>query len=78
MSGSLKKPQIREDGLVEAAQDATAGSVEVAFADQVYQGEKAQLAASAHGLDLVIVRLPEAKRGFVLLPTRWVVERSRE
>jgi transposase len=25
---------------------------------------------------LEVVRLPEAKRGFVLLPRRWVVERS--
>jgi transposase len=25
---------------------------------------------------LVVVKLPEAKRGFVLLPRRWVVERS--
>lgn len=24
----------------------------------------------------MVVRLPEAKRGFVLLPRRWVVERS--
>jgi transposase len=25
---------------------------------------------------LLVVKLPEAKRGFVLLPRRWVVERS--
>jgi transposase len=62
--------------LVDAVQDATAGSIAVAFADQGYNGEKAKLAAKAQGVDLVIVRLPEAKRGFVLLPTRWVAERS--
>ncbi len=29
-----------------------------------------------HGIHLVVVSLPEAKQGFVLLPRRWVVERS--
>ncbi|WP_164914617.1 transposase, partial [Xanthomonas translucens] len=28
------------------------------------------------GIDLHVVKLPEAKKGFVLLPRRWVVERS--
>lgn len=27
-------------------------------------------------MELVVVKLPEARRGFVLLPRRWVVERS--
>ena len=29
-----------------------------------------------HGIELAVVKLPEAKRGFVLLPRRWVVERN--
>ena len=33
-------------------------------------------AAAAEGSRLEMVKLPEAKRGFVLLPRRWVVERS--
>lgn len=33
-------------------------------------------AAEAHGIRLEVVKLPEAKRGFVLLPRRWVVERT--
>jgi hypothetical protein len=33
-------------------------------------------AAAAEGTRLEVVKLPEAKRGFVLLPRRWVVERS--
>ncbi len=33
-------------------------------------------AAREHGIALEVVKLPEAKRGFVLLPRRWVVERS--
>ena len=28
------------------------------------------------GTHLEVVKLPEAKKGFVLLPRRWVVERS--
>ncbi|MCJ8355507.1 transposase, partial [Novacetimonas hansenii] len=41
-----------------------------------YPGEKPAEAARAHGIALKVVKLPEAKRGFVLLPRRWVVERS--
>ena len=33
-------------------------------------------AAAVHGIDLQVVKLDQAKRGFVLLPRRWVVERS--
>jgi len=51
--------------LAEAVRDATQGSVEVAFADQGYTGGAARDAAGAHYIDLVIVRLPEAKKGFV-------------
>jgi transposase len=57
-------------------QAVTGETVELAFVDQGYTGEKAAEAASAHGIQLEVVKLPEAKRGFVLLPRRWVVERS--
>jgi transposase len=62
--------------LAEAVQQVTGNTVEVAFVDQGYTGEDPAEAAAEHGIDLVVVRLPEAKRGFVLLPRRWVVERS--
>jgi transposase len=62
--------------LAKAVQAATGASVEVAFVDQGYTGEKPAAAAREHGIDLEVVKLPEAKRGFVLLPRRWVVERS--
>lgn len=55
---------------------ATGDSVEVAFVDQGYTGDKPAEAAGKHGIELSVVKLPEAKRGFVLLPRRWVVERS--
>ena len=33
-------------------------------------------APTAHGVRLEVIKLPQTKRGFVLLPRRWVVERS--
>ncbi|HTF66741.1 MAG TPA: transposase, partial [Edaphobacter sp.] len=43
---------------------------------QGYTGENAAEAAKKHGIQLEVVKHTEAKRGFVLLPRRWVVERS--
>jgi transposase len=62
--------------LAQAVQKATGQSVEVAFVDQGYTGPEPAEAAQAQGICLEVVKLPEAKRGFVLLPRRWVVERS--
>lgn len=62
--------------LAEEVQKITNDHVELAFVDQGYTGEKAASAAQEHGITLQVVKLPEAKRGFVLLPRRWVVERS--
>ena len=62
--------------LAEDVQAATGESVRLAFADQGYTGEQAAGDAKGHGIELSVVKLPEAKRGFVLLPRRWVVERS--
>src|ERR687897_780737 len=61
--------------LAEAVQDATGESVEIAYVDQGYTGDRPAEAAAAHGIELEVVGLPEAKRGFVLLPRRWVAER---
>ena len=62
--------------LAAAVQDVTGEHVELAFVDQGYTGEAPALAAKAQGIRLSVMRLPQAKRGFVLLPRRWVVERS--
>jgi transposase len=62
--------------LAEKVQEVTGESVELAFVDQGYTGEDAAKAAAEHGIRLEVVKLAEAKRGFVLLPRRWVVERS--
>ena len=50
--------------------------MELAFVDQGYTGEEPAQAAKEHGMRLEVVKLPQAKRGFVLLPRRWIVERS--
>jgi transposase len=62
--------------LAAAVQDATGESVELIYVDQGYTGEKAAEAAKAQGVELCVVKLSEAKSGFVLLPKRWVFERS--
>lgn len=62
--------------LAKDVQEATGESVELAFVDQGYTGEKPAAAAAKKGIELAVVKLPEAKQGFVLLPRRWVVERS--
>jgi len=62
--------------LAQAVQVATGENVQVAFADQGYTGEVAATAATQQGIRLEVVKHAEAKHGFVLLPRRWVVERS--
>src|SRR5256886_673431 len=62
--------------LAKRVQEVTGGTVEVAFVDQGYTGEEPAEAAEGQGMRLEVVKLPDAKRGFVLLPRRWVVERS--
>ena len=62
--------------LARQVQEATGEHVQVAFVDQAYTGDDAAEAAAAHGIRLEVVKRPESARGFVLLPRRWVVERS--
>jgi len=69
-----ERAQVAE--LAEAVQEVTGDHVELAYVDQGYTGEETAVAARAHGMELEVIRLPEAKRGFVLLPRRWVVDRS--
>jgi transposase len=64
------------DELAEQVQEVTGGTVEIGFVDQGYTGPQPAQDAAAHGIQLVVIKLPEAKKGFVLLPRRWVVERS--
>jgi transposase len=68
------RAQVEE--LARQVQEVTDQSVEVAFVDQGYTGQVPAQAAEQQGIELQVVKLPEAKKGFVLLPRRWVVERS--
>ena len=62
--------------LAEAVQQVTNDSVELAYVDQGYTGDDPDDDAASYGIQLEVVKPPEAKKGFVLLPRRWVVERS--
>jgi transposase len=62
--------------LAKRVQEETGETVEIAFVGQGYTGENAADAAEEHGIKLEVVKLPTAKKGFILLPRRWVVERS--
>ncbi len=64
------------EALAAAVQAATGQTVELAFVDQGYTGDIPAAAAQEQGMRLEVIKLEEAKRGFVLLPRRWVVERS--
>jgi transposase len=66
--------------MAEKIQEVTNEHVELLFADQGYSGQKAAGAATAPrglpGIQLKVVKLPKSRNGFILLPRRWVVERS--
>jgi len=62
--------------LAARAQAVTGDRVGVAFVDQGYTGESAEDQAKEEGIRLEVVKHAGAKRGFVLLPRRWVVERT--
>jgi len=62
--------------LAQQIQDITGDSVEIAFVDQGYTGQQAEQDAAEQGIQLQVVKLPQAKHGFILVPRRWVVERS--
>jgi transposase len=62
--------------LAQAVQASTGQSFDLAYVDQGYTGSKAADAAKVHGIGREVIKLSEAKRGCVLLPRRWVVERS--
>jgi len=63
--------------LAREIQAVTGGNVELAFVDQGYTGDQPAADAAAQGIELMVVKLPDIKRGFILLPRRWVVERSQ-
>lgn len=73
-ANAQERAQVEE--LAKQVQEVTGSNVELAYVDQGYTGEAPREAAEEEGIRLHVVRLDEAKKGFVLLPRRWVVERS--
>lgn len=62
--------------LAEAVQQITGEDVWLMYVDQGYTGEAARHAAASYGIELAVIKHTQAKRSFVLLPRRWVIERS--
>src|SRR5436190_10201342 len=62
--------------LAKRIQEVTGETVEIAFVDQGYTGEEPAAVASEQKIQLIVVKHNEPKRGFLLLPRRWVVERT--
>ncbi len=50
--------------------------LELLWGDQHYTGDLEAEARAEFGIRLEVVRKPEEQRGFVVLPRRWVVERT--
>jgi transposase len=71
-----EQDRAQAEELAEQVQAATGQAVELAYVDQAYTGEQPAQDAQAPGLQPEVVKLPEARKGFVLLPRCWVVERS--
>lgn len=76
VSAASEQDRAQVTDLAAAVQDVTGHHVELAFVDQGYTGDTPAAAAQAQGVRLEVIKLPEARRGFVLLPRRWVAERS--
>ncbi|PQV63542.1 transposase, IS4 family [Abditibacterium utsteinense] len=65
-----------DEALCDAVQEVTGHEVDVAFVDGGYSGAEVEKEAAKHKIKLRVVKVQKAKKGFVLLPKRWVVERS--
>lgn len=76
VTAASEQERAQVGALSQRLQEVTGARVAVAFVDQGYTGEEAAQAAEAEGIALCVVKVEGARRGFVLLPKRWVVERS--
>ena len=65
VTAANKQERAQVADLVEEVQQATGESVEVAFVDQGYTGEEPAEQAAKRGIRLIVVKLEEAKKGFV-------------
>jgi transposase len=76
VTAANEQDRAQVEALTKDLQAVTGANVELAYVDQGYTGEVPQATAAQQGIRLEVVKHHEAKRGFVLLPRRWVVERS--
>ena len=71
-----EQERVRVGELMTQVQPAAGGSVQVAFADQGYTGAQPSQEAAQQGVNLELVKLSEAKKGFMLLSKCWEVQRT--
>jgi transposase len=76
VSAANEQDRAQVGALAAEVQAVTGENVTLAYVDQGYTGATANAAAKEHGIELSVIKLDHAKHGFVLLPRRWVVERS--
>ena len=76
VTAANKQDRAQVAELAQAVQATTGQNVQVAFVDQGYTGEQPAADAQQQGIRLEVVKHHQVKRGFILLPRRWVVERS--
>lgn len=76
VTAANEQDRAQVEALTQAVQQVTGDHVELAYVDQGYTGNTPAAAATQNGIRLEVVKHTKAKRGFVLLPRRWVVERS--
>ena len=73
-SASVQDPVGASSVLAEAK--VRAPDLQLVWADGRYQGPLVAQAAAVVGLRVEVVSKPPGQKGFVLLPRRWVVERT--
>ncbi len=73
VTAASEQDRAQVEQLAKKVQEVTGGSVEVAFVDQGYTGDEPAEAAEGQRMRLEVVKLPDAKRGFVLLLCSWLL-----
>jgi transposase len=70
VSPASEQDRTQEGEMAATVQEVTEHSIELALVYQGYTGDEPAEAAKEHGIQLEVVKLPQAKRGFILLPRR--------
>lgn len=75
VTAANEQDRSQDRALAEKVQEVTGDAVAIACVDQGYPGPRAAQEAEAHQMHLEVGKRSEAKKGLVLLPKRWGVER---